>query len=240
MNPAYKTTVFQALPEDLPASFHILTAWNPNGETDWPGTNQKRDVVLAERLDALSLPRSRVTGMAPDERNAEPGWAFSCNLDQALELGREFLQEAIYQVEEGALFLVNCETGKRTRLGPFAERLRNPRENLLFTIHLGSPAPRARLLPTEELGIRMRTAQFFDSFTIIRAEGLSRSQSEDTHLISAATRDPAKVVKLALELMQFTAQEGVGISHNGIYQRVTEWSDWEFLLRVWGFTSPAP
>ena len=234
MNPAYNHTVFQAMPEELPPSFCIVTAWNPDGRTDLAGRNRQRDQNLADKLDKLSLPRVRITGMSPDEAHAEPGWAIPCALEQGLDLGREFGQEGIYQVVEGELLLVNSATGEATSLGPFAPRLRDPRKRLLFTVHLGSPSPRARLSPTEALEIRFRAAKRFASFTITEAEGCFRNQTEDTLLISVATDQYDEVLGLAKDLRVLFRQDGIGVSHNGIYQRVTAWSDPEFLLRAWG------
>jgi hypothetical protein len=234
MNPAYHHTVFQALPEELPTSFCIVTAWNPDGQTDLPGLNRQRDHDLAERLDALSLPRVRITGMSPDGLHAEPGWAIPCKLEQGLELGREFRQEGIYHVSEGELRLANGETGQATSLGPFAPRVRDPRKRLLFTVHVGSPSPRARFSPTEELEVRLRAAQRFPGFTISEAEGCFRNQTEDVLLITVTTDRPEEVLGLAKDLRTHLRQDGIGVSHHGIYQRVTAWSDPGFLLRAWG------
>lgn len=237
MNPAYKHTVFQALPEELPVSFCIITAWNPDGKTDLPGRNRQRDQQLAERLDALTLSRVRIIGMSPDESHAEPGWALSCPVDQGLSLGREFRQEAIFHAEGGELSLINCESKTKSALGSFATRLRDPRSQRLFTVHVGAPSPRARFLSTEALEIRLRAAKRFSSFTITEAEAHHGSQNEDAILITVATDQPREVLGLAKDLRKLLYQDGIGISHNGIYQRVTAWSDPDFLLRAWGLTA---
>ena len=126
MNPSYQQTVFHSPGVDLPASFCILTAWNPDGQTDQVERNRQRDQNLADKIDALSLPRIPLTGLSPDETHAEPGWAIPCDLIQGLALGREFRQEAIFQVVEGDLFLVHSDTGTRLALGSFDARLRHP------------------------------------------------------------------------------------------------------------------
>ena len=130
MNSVYCRTVFQALPEELPPSFCVITAWNPDGKADLPGRNRQRDQKLANKLDELSFPRIRITGMSPDESHAEPGWAITCSLEEGLALGREFRQEGIFRVEGGELFLVNSDTGTKTSLRTFAPRLRDPRNRL--------------------------------------------------------------------------------------------------------------
>ena len=128
---------------------------------------------------------------------------------------------------------MNCETGERTSLGPLAPRLRDPRRCLLFTVHVGSPSPRARFSPTEKLEIRSRAAKHFPAFTITEAESCICNQSEDTLLITVATVQPSEVLGLAKDLLTLLQQDGIGVSHKGIYQRVTAWSDPDFLLKAW-------
>ena len=237
MNPAYRHTVFQAFPEELPSSFCIVTAWNPNGETDLPGRNHERDHGLAARLETLSLSHSRITGMSPDESHAEPGWAVTCSVDQGLALGREFAQEGVFHVNNSDLFLVNCETEEKTSLGPFAPRIRDPRQRRVFTLHVGSRHPRSSFLATEHLEIRIRAAKRFSSFTISVAEACFQNQNEEVILITMATDHPMEVLGLAKDLRALLDQDGIGVSHNGIFQRVTAWSDPDFLLRAWGLTA---
>jgi hypothetical protein len=239
MNKSSHPAVFQVLPEELPKSFCILSAWNPDEHTDSPDSNNARDKALAERIDTFSLTRVRVAILSSDGARGEPGWAVDCPISQGAVLAREFRRKSMYFVTDGELVQIGCEDGKQTALGCFAEHLRDPRHCRLFTIYLGSPSPRARLLPTEEFGIRTRVARYFESFTLSKAEGFFRGQTEDTLLISAATAAPARVLELATELLEYTRQQGVGVSYNGIYQRVTSWSDPEFLLRAWELEHPA-
>jgi len=238
MNTSSHPVAFQALPEELPKSFCILTAWNSDGHSDSPDTNKPRDKMLAKCIDSLPLSRVRITIHSPDGVRDDPGWAVDCPIAQGVALAREFRQKLVYFVDAGELVQVGCEDGEQTPLGRFADHLRDPRHCRLFTIYLGSPSPRARLLPTEELGIRIRVARYFESFTLSKAEGFFQGNAEDTLLISAATDDPARVIELATELLKYTRQKGVGVSYNDIYQRVTSWSDPEFLLRAWKLEHP--
>ena len=234
MNSAYHQTVFQALPEELPSSFCVITAWNPDGEADLPGRNRQRDQKLADRLETLGLPRVRITGMSPDEAHAEPGWAITCSLEEGLALGREFRQEGIFRVEGGELFLLNSDTGSMKSLGSFVPRLRDPRKRLLFTVHVSAPPPRALFSPTDDLEVRLRAAKRFHAFCITEAETCVGSETSDTFLITIVTDRPDEVLGLAKDLLVLFRTDEIGVSHNGISQRVTTWSDPEFLLRVWG------
>jgi hypothetical protein len=228
---------FQVLPEELPESFCILSAWDTEERNDSPEEITSLDIEMAERLDDLGLPRVRLAIVLPDGAGTQPGWAVACPLARGLEVGREFRTKTIYFVDDGELSEVCCEKGTKTSLGEFSKRVRDPRHCRLFTIFLGSPSPRGRLFPDERFGIITRVTRYFESFTINEAEGFFRQEAEDTLLISAATDQPSKVLQLAMELLEYTGQQGVGVAYNDIYQRVTRWTDEKFLLHVWEIDS---
>ncbi len=111
-----------------------------------------------------------------------------------------------------------------------ATRIRDPREVRHFTLFVGSPAGRNRLDPLEYAGVCTRVGALFPGFTIQRADGCSQSRFEDTLLIHIATREPQKILEVVHTLRGFLNQDGIGISHNGIYQRVRDWSDDTLIL----------
>jgi hypothetical protein len=153
--------------------------------------------------------------------------------EEGITIAAEFRQQAIHHAEAGELVLVNCEKGKRTPLGSFAERVRDPRALREFRVDVGGPQPRARLQPTEELEIRLKLAGRFDAFSIIPTESFVRSQSGDGLVIGIFTHKPVEVIDVAKDLCRLLGLESVGVSFGGIHQRVREWTDPEFLLRVW-------
>ena len=65
------------------------------------------------------------TGYSPEDGHAEPGWAVEIPLEEALELGRKYLQDAIYFVRAGELWVWSCAPGasESVALGPFDVRL---------------------------------------------------------------------------------------------------------------------
>ena len=152
------------------------------------------------------------------------------------------LHKPFFHIKGDELTLVHHETGAQTPLGSFSDRVKDPRKTLFFTIHLGSPmfmGPhqlRSRILPTEELEIRIRVARTLGSFTITKTEGCQQNRVEDLLLISAATENPKEILALAEEFRALGTIESVGVSHKGIYQKVTPWVDHDFLLQAWGIS----
>ena len=124
-HPAYALTQFkvEAQPAAWPQAFVIITAWATTGENWTLERNQTADAALKLRLDRLGVWMHRITGQTPDGTHAEPGWAVTVDLTQGRQLGREFLQDAIYEVSGGVLWVVSCHDERAATLGPFAERI---------------------------------------------------------------------------------------------------------------------
>lgn len=123
--PEYLSTVFlvDTPPDPLPASFAIITAWNPEGVTADETLNGNADEVLHRELIELGLAPFRVTGCSPDLSHREPGWAVVLSKVEAIALGRRHRQLAVWQVTDDDLDLVDCATGETRRIGRFSERI---------------------------------------------------------------------------------------------------------------------
>lgn len=111
-------------PSHWPDCFVVITACNPLGQ----GLDEEADRAATARLrktiNRLGLNRNRVTGVSEDMKHREPGFAvWGCDLPAALQLGREFAQNAIYWIEDGKLDVVRCVTGERQRVGVWSDRL---------------------------------------------------------------------------------------------------------------------
>lgn len=92
-----------------PDRFAVVTAHNPDGVIVSHAANRVADAKLERRLIALGCSPFRVTGGSKDMSHAEPGWGFAIGKPEvAVWLGREFRQLAIFWVEKGDLFLVDC------------------------------------------------------------------------------------------------------------------------------------
>jgi hypothetical protein len=106
-----------------------------------------------------------------------------------------------------------------------------------FTLSVGSSGGRGKIDPLEYAGICTRVGALFPGFTIQRAEGCFQSRFEETLLIHIATREPQNVLTLAHDLRCFLNQIGIGITHNGIQQRVRDWTDDGLILQSFGLAA---
>jgi hypothetical protein len=124
-HPAYFTVRFTVEPPHptWPAAFVLITAWATTGE-EWPEEkNHEADRALEQRLVDAGVWYHRVTGFSPATGHAEPGWAVELPVTDALALGREFKQDAIYVVDDDRMAVVRCEGGETAVVGSFRERI---------------------------------------------------------------------------------------------------------------------
>ena len=104
------------LPEDWPADFIIITAYDPEGRSVSPATNAAADQALALELRGAGHRLHRISGESPDGRHREPGWALAIGLSEAIKYGRKYRQLGVFQIRAGRLFLVDCGDGSATAL----------------------------------------------------------------------------------------------------------------------------
>jgi hypothetical protein len=230
MNPAYNETVFEFIPNKKTPNFWVITAYNPDGKPADAGDNIAGDAELRAEIGALGITPFRIIGLSPDEKHAEPGWGIPCDEATAIRLGRQFRQDAVFHFTAGEIWLIGCLHSVRQTLANPAGRIRDPRDTRHFSLFVGSP-PDSETIDGETLaGIRSCIEARFGGFTLQKAEGSFRSRIEETVVIHIATREPREVIELARDLRLLLNQEGIGLSHNGIYQRVREWSDDDLIL----------
>lgn len=122
---SYKASIFlchQALASDV--DFAIISAQNPAGQIEHPQLNLRLDKELQAFLNIRRIPYRSVIGSSPDLSFQERSWIVLCDKALAIELARRFLQNAIYWVEQGQLFLVPVLMKKPEEcLGSFQQRL---------------------------------------------------------------------------------------------------------------------
>jgi hypothetical protein len=121
----YLQTVFLAQTPvgGWPALFHIITAYNP-GKFVGDEINAKADEALRKELNLAGSRCFRITGCSPDLKHQEQGWGVAgLSLDMALELGRQYGQNAIFEVSGGVLSVIGCLSGERVRVESWEERI---------------------------------------------------------------------------------------------------------------------
>lgn len=122
---AYYSTKFNLSVDEttLPSKFAIVTAYNPLDELVSKESNQKADERLRSEIIRLGLVPIRATGGSPDRSHCEPGWLFATDFDTANEVARSFNQRALWWIEEGQLFLVECTNPALIPIGRFRDRV---------------------------------------------------------------------------------------------------------------------
>ncbi len=104
---AYKNSVFicrQSLATQI--NFAIISAQNPAGELKSQSFNLCLDKRFEDLLQQARLPFRSVIGASADLSFQEKSWIVFCEKQQALQIGRDLCQNAIYWVEQNKLFLV--------------------------------------------------------------------------------------------------------------------------------------
>ena len=126
MNPEYLNTYFK-IPhqqaEELPSEFIIVTAFNPDGQNHSMELNQKFDSNLAALIQKKSLSSWRVIGGSRNFVHSEPGHAIKTNLEAGIEVGILFQQEAIFWINSGNLYLVDCSSRQQISMGKWKPRI---------------------------------------------------------------------------------------------------------------------
>ena len=128
MHPAYFETRFRTLTSvpSWPDEFVIVTARAPTGESWSDEENERADRRLEQVLrgEFRVAWRQRITGYSPVSGHAEPGWAVVLPFDDACDLGRRFLQDAIYWVRGDELSVSFCDHRRAlVWVASFRERL---------------------------------------------------------------------------------------------------------------------
>lgn len=236
MNPAYHDPVFETIPTGDTSDFWVITAYNPDGKNAATGDNLTDDSRLHSEIVEMGFTPFRIIGMSRDQSHAEPGWGFPCDETTALEIGRRYRQEAVFHFSAGRIDLLDCKTGERHPLDDPASRVLDPRDVRHFTLFVGSPGDRKKLDPAEYTEVCTRIGAVFPGFTIQHAQGCFESSFEEMLMIHIATREPQKILRVAHDLRSFLNQTGIGISHNGINQRVRDWSDDGLILQSFGLS----
>jgi hypothetical protein len=125
MEPDYFDTHFKAYPLGTiwPASFAIITAYQTTGE-QWSDTrNDTANKELEQKLLHLGCSLIPITGYSHKTQYGEPGFAIQISLQDALKIGADYKQDAIYYVEHGTLQVHSCVKPESATVDTFTNRL---------------------------------------------------------------------------------------------------------------------
>jgi hypothetical protein len=145
--PEYLQTIFIAKepPEGgWPLQFAVLTACNPmsSGERE---DDAAATIRLRRRLSRSGHKRYRITGSSTDWNHQEASFAaWNLSLEEAMEIGREFQQNAVFWIERGEIEVVSCANGERKFVGKWEERFLLWSDKPTFRIYVIRLDPEAR------------------------------------------------------------------------------------------------
>lgn len=123
--PEYLSTFFLAeVPSGgWPQHFHIITAHNP-GIIVGVEINVKADEELCKELNLVGSSCFRITGCSPDLKHQEQGWGVAgLSEERAIAIGRQYGQNAIFEVTAGVLSVIGCLSGERISVDKWEQRL---------------------------------------------------------------------------------------------------------------------
>jgi hypothetical protein len=87
---------------------HVISASNP-GFLDTHENNERRHVYMAHRLREMGVEPLAAIGASPDGQWQEASWAVrGLSRQQVCELGREFGQVAVFEVDSRQVHVVRC------------------------------------------------------------------------------------------------------------------------------------
>jgi hypothetical protein len=90
-----------------PDHFFIITAHNPFGEVAPDEKNDEKNALLLEAIQASKWSCFPITGQCED--HAEAGFGVVCSRAEAIALGKQFRQDAIYEICDDQVVLVDCQ-----------------------------------------------------------------------------------------------------------------------------------
>jgi hypothetical protein len=97
------------------APVHVITGWNPYNIPRSPEENDRANTELAMALARRGARFARARGSANDGLHSEDSFLiWNLTRDEAIDLGREFRQEAVFELTSDEFRLVHCGTGAVT------------------------------------------------------------------------------------------------------------------------------
>ena len=126
MKEEYHQTQFVTEPKgaSTPDHFFIITAHNPCGQAAPDQKNDENNALLLETIQASKWNCFPVTGQCED--HAEPGFGVECTRAEAIALGKQFRQDAIYEILNDEVILVDCQETEADEIVGIWSKLQAP------------------------------------------------------------------------------------------------------------------
>jgi protein involved in sex pheromone biosynthesis len=90
----------------------------------------------------------------------------------------------------------------------------------MYTLYVGSPNDTNELNLDLLKSIKAIVSKYFESYTYVKGRGVFKDTEEDMMMITIANAEKGEVYKLGEELRTLLKQDGVGIEHNGVYEKL--------------------
>ncbi|EWH10021.1 hypothetical protein DS2_09522 [Catenovulum agarivorans DS-2] len=123
----YKSVYFElSQPLSAQLDFAIVTAHNPLGQICSAGQNATLDRLLQAEIVALSVPYRSLVGCDLQKSHMEKSWAVAVDKAVAIQLAKNYQQNALYWVSCDQLYLVPAMIGDGYRqelVGRFSDRV---------------------------------------------------------------------------------------------------------------------
>ena len=107
----------------LNSNFAIITAYNPMDELLNHKINKAKNKELYKYLQKFRKKIILVIGCSHDLIHQEPGFLIDITLEDALRIGKEFQQRAIFWIEKNELEIIYCVKRQRIKIGKFSSRI---------------------------------------------------------------------------------------------------------------------
>jgi hypothetical protein len=106
-------------PLPWPGSVFVLSAENPESARATPKQNRAATALLRERLERTNPAFVSIAASSPDGKWREAGFAVSgMTREQASELGRQFVQRAVFELTDDQIAVVMCANGEIAARAP--------------------------------------------------------------------------------------------------------------------------
>ncbi len=106
-------------PRRIQGTVHVVSASNP-GFLDTDENNERQHIYMSRRLREMGVEPRPAIGSSPDSEWQEASWVVTgMTRQQACELGREFGQVAVFEIDSQRIHVVRCTDSEVVSSRPY-------------------------------------------------------------------------------------------------------------------------